>query len=368
MMLGVKNARAIAAFIAAALALNAAVVWGEATNSDTSVGTGGSAPKSRMVLVRDPNAVTGFTADASKVRAMVTAGMKTLTGQADDAAAWRMFASSNDVVGIKINTQGASLQATRPAVVDAIVDGLRSAGVDPTNIVVWDRDATKMRAAGYATVGQASRLPSFRVLSVIPGTGSPRSEQGWDPETFYESKLVGKLIWGDLLFGKEDTALSTRSHLPKLLTQTVTKLINVPVLQDNDACGLAGCLYNITVNAVDNNRRFEMFGQKGDPSIPAICAMPVIRRKLVLNICDALIGGYAGGPNFKPQFSWPYGGLYFSRDPVAIDATCLKLLETKRAEAKVTLIGPLASHITTAGEIGLGQAKPDRIDLIETSP
>jgi uncharacterized protein (DUF362 family) len=162
--------------------------------------------------------------------------------------------------------------------------------------------------------------------------------------------------------------LSTRSHLPKLLTQTVTKLINVPVLQDNDACGLAGCLYNITVNAVDNNRRFEMFGQKGDPSIPAICAMPVIRRKLVLNICDALIGGYAGGPNFKPQYSWPYGGLYFSRDPVAIDATCLKLLETKRSEAKVTAIGPLASHITTAGEVGLGQAKPNHIDLIETAP
>jgi uncharacterized protein (DUF362 family) len=365
MMLGVKNARAIAAFIAAALALNAAVVWGEATNSDTSVGTGGSISKSRVVLVRDPSAVSGFTANVAKVRAMVTAGMKTLTGQADDAAAWRMFASSNDVVGIKINTQGASLQATRPAVVDAIVDGLRSAGVAPTNIVVWDRDATKMRAAGYGPGVQDSGV---RVVSVIPDTGLPRSERGWDPETFYESKLVGKLIWGDLLFGKEDTALSTRSHLPKLLTQTVTKLINVPVLQDNDACGLAGCLYNITVNAVDNNRRFEMFGQKGDPSIPAICAMPVIRRKLVLNICDALIGGYAGGPNFKPQYSWPYGGLYFSRDPVAIDATCLKLLETKRSEAKVTAIGPLASHIATAGEVGLGQAKPDRIDLIETAP
>ena len=365
MMLSVKNAREIAAFIAAALALNAAVVWGEATNSDISVGTGGSISKSRVVLVRDPSAVTGFTADASKVRAMVTAGMKMLTGHADDAAAWRMFASSNDVVGIKINTQGASLQATRPAVVDAIVDGLRSAGVDPTNIVVWDRDATKMRAAGYGPGVQDSGV---RVVSVIPDTGLPRSERGWDPETFYESKLVGKLIWGDLLFGKEDTALSTRSHLPKLLTQTVTKLINVPVLQDNDACGLAGCLYNITVNAVDNNRRFEMFGQKGDPSIPAICATPVIRRKLVLNICDALIGGYAGGPNFKPQFSWPYGGLYFSRDPVAIDATCLKLLETKRSEAKVTAIGPLASHIATAGEVGLGQAKPDRIDLIETAP
>jgi hypothetical protein len=363
MMFFVKNARPIAAFVVAALTLRSAAAWAEATNT-----IGGSVSKSRVVLVRDASAVTGFTADAAKVRAMVTAGMKALTGQADAAAAWREFVSSNDVVGIKINTQGAPLQATRLAVVDAVVDGLRSAGVAATNIVVWDRDATKMRAAGYAAVGQASRLPSFRILSIVPDTGSPRSEGGWDAEQFYESKLVGKLIWGDLLFGKEDAALSTRSHLPKLLTQTITKLINVPVLQDSDACGLAGCLYNISLDAVDNSRRFGMFGQKGDPAIAAICAMPVIRRKLVLNICDALIGGYAGGPNFKPQFSWAYGGLYFSRDPVAVDATCLKLLETKRREAKVTAIGPLASHIVTAGNLGLGQAKPDRIDLIETAP
>jgi uncharacterized protein (DUF362 family) len=356
MMFAVKNAGAIVALVAAALTLRSAAVWAEATNAI------GGISNSRVVLVRDASAMSGFNADAARVRAMVTAGVKTLTAQTDDAAAWRVFVSSNDVVGIKINTQGAQLQATRHAVVDAIVDGLHRAGVASTNIVVWDREATKMRAAGYATtVGQASRLPSFRVLSVVPDTG-------WDAEQFYESKLVGKLIWGDLLFGNEDAALSTRSHLPKLLTQTITKLINVPVLQDDDACGLAGCLYNVSVNAVDNNRRFEMFGQKGEPAIAAICAMPAVRSKLVLNVCDALIGGYAGGPTFKPQYSWAYGGLYFSRDPVAVDATCLKLLETKRREAKVTAIGPLASHITTASEIGLGQAKPDRIDLIETAP
>ena len=354
-----KRARAIAVFAAAALILKSTAACGETTNT-----VDGTVSKSRVVLVRDASAVSGFTVDAAKVRAMVTAGMKTLTGQPDAVAVWRVFFSSNDVVGIKINTQGAPLQQTRPAVVDAIVDGLRAAGVAPTNIVIWDRDAAKMRAAGYAI---NDRGPGVRVVSVVPDAGLA-ALSGWDAAQLYESKLVGKLIWGDLLFGREDAVLSTRSHLPKLLTQTITKLIGVPVLQDNDACGLAGCLYNVTVNAVDNNRRFEMFGQRGDPAIASICAMPVIRRKLVLNICDALIGGYAGGPNFKPQYSWTYGGLYFSRDPVAVDATCLKLLETKRAEAKVTAIGPLASHITTAGEIGLGQAKPDHIDLIETAP
>jgi hypothetical protein len=325
--------------------------------ADTNLVAAGAA-KSRVVLVRDPGAVSGFKVDPARVKTMVAAGMKALTGQADAAAAWGLFVSSNDVVGIKINTQGAPLQATRPAVVDAIVGGLQSAGVATTNIIVWDRDADKMRQAGYIL---QDRGPGVRVLSVLP-------DGGWDAGQFYESKVVGKLIWGDLLFGRTEAPLSTRSHLPKLLTQTITKLIDVPVLLDNDACGLSGCLYNLSIDAVDNNRRFEMLGQKGDPSIAGIWVLPAVRGKLALNICDGLIGGYAGGPAFKPQYSWPYGGLYFSTDPVALDATCLDLLEGKRREAKVTAIGARASHITTAGEIGLGRASSNQIDLVESSP
>ncbi len=315
-------------------------------------------PKSRVVLVRDTNAVSGLTVDSARVRAMVSTGIRALTARADDASAWATLVSSNDMVGIKINTQGAPLQATRPALVDAIIDGLRAAGVPGANIVVWDRDATKLRAAGYVVQDQSSGV---RVAAVIPDTG-------WDPNIYYESKVVGRLIWGDLLFGKMDAVLSTQSHLPKLLTQTITKLINVPVLQDNDACGLAGCLYNVSVETVDNNRRFVVYGQGENAAILSICAMPAVRAKLVLNITDGLIGGYAGGPIFSPEYSWPYGGLYFSRDAVANDAVALKLLETKRREAKISEIGTLAGHISLAGEVGLGQANLDHIELIEAAP
>ena len=117
-----------------------------ATSTNTPAVAG---PKSRVALVRDPGAVTGFNFDAAKVRAMIAAGMKTLTGQPDDVTAWRQFVGSNDVIGIKISTLGAPLQVTRHEVVDAIVDGLQRAGVAGTNIIVWDRDALKMRAGGY---------------------------------------------------------------------------------------------------------------------------------------------------------------------------------------------------------------------------
>ena len=199
-------------------------------------------------------------------------------------------------------------------------------------------------------------------VSVIDGTG-------WEPVVYFQNNLAGKLIWGDLLFGKEEGEdLSKRSHLPKLVTKTITKLINVPVLQDHDACGLAGCLYNLSLGMVDNTRRFETIGQHGDPMIAEICTMAPLRGKLVLNIMDGLIAGYAGGPGFKPQYSWNYGALYFSADPVAIDSLCVEALDAKRREAKVPPIGSRASHITTAARLGLGQNEREKIELSEVSP
>jgi len=315
------------------------------------------APKSRVVLVRDAGVVSGFKVDDAKARALVVAGITALTGGGDEAAVWRHFASSNDVVGIKINTQFGALQSTRRAVVETIAHGLRAAGVSATNIYVFDRDPLQMRAAGYGRAGVTNLV---REVSIIDGTG-------WDAKVYFENALAGKLIWGDLLFGKEEP-LSKRSHLPKLVTETITKLINVPVLQDHDVCGLAGCLYNLSFGMVDNTRRFESLGQNGDPMIAQICAMPQVRQKLVLNIMDGLVAGYAGGPGFKPQYSWNYGALYFSVDPVAIDSLCVEALDAKRREDKVPLIGPRATHIATAGHLGLGQSGRANIDLTEVKP
>jgi Domain of unknown function (DUF362) len=314
--------------------------------------------KSRVVVVRDPSAVNNYSVDAVKVQAMVLAGIQSITGESNEAAAWRHYVSSNDVVGIKISTQSGPLQPTRRAVVDAIAHGLRAAGVSGTNLYVFDRDPLQMQAAGYRLVGGTN---SPQIVSVIDGTG-------WDGKVYFQNNLAGKLIWGDLLFGKEDEILSKRSHLPKLVTGTITKLINVPVLQDNDACGLGGCLYNLSLGMVDNTRRFETLGQRGDPMIAEICAMPQLHDKLALNIMDGLIAGYAGGPGFKPQYSWSNGALYLSTDPVAIDSLCLEAIDARRRAANVTLAGPQAGHIATANRIGLGQSDRAKIDLVEIRP
>ena len=311
-------------------------------------GTGVAQTPSRVVLVRDPAALTGWQVDAARARAMVAAGLQQLTGQTNEMLAWQQFVTPADVVGIKVSTLAAPLQMTHQAVLEAIAAGLRQAGVPASNIVVFDRDPGKLAEADY-------RAEGFRIEPVISGSG-------WDAAASLDSPLVGKLIWGDFEFGRLES-LSTLSHLPQLLTRTLTKLINVPVLQEQAATGLAGCLYNLTLGLADNTRRFEQLGQRGDPAIAQLANLAAVRTKLVLNICDALLVGYAGGPGFKPQYSWPYGGLYFSRDAVAIDVIGLAVIEAKRRDSRLEPIGDRARHLVTAARLGLGQTNATLIEV-----
>jgi hypothetical protein len=308
------------------------------------------AANSRVVIVHEPGVVERFVADPAKAGWMVSAGMEALAGTNDARAAWGRFCSSSDIVGIKINTQGAPLHGTHRAVVDAIAAGLRAAGVPATNIWVFDRDLVKMRARGFAAATATQEV-------ALTGPAA------FDATVFYDNRLAGRLIWGDLLFGRPGEELSTRSHLPKLLTQRLSKLINVPALQDHEASGLAGCLYNLSLGLVDNTRRFE--GGRSDAAIAEICALPAIRGKAVLHIVDGLVGGFAGGPSFKPQFGWQYNRLLFSTDPVALDTLCLEQIEQQRRAANVPAIAQRSHHVAFAARLGLGVNQRDKMDVVE---
>lgn len=294
--------------------------------------------------------MTGFRVDAARAALLLRTGLATLTDVAAGPPGWRAFVGSNDVVGIKITAEPGSLLATHRPLVEAIVAGIRDAGVPATRIHVFDRDPTKLRDAGFDGLAQP----------IIGGTG-------WDAEHFYEQNLVGKLIWGDLLFQHATDDLSTRSHLPKIFGRC-TKLINLAVLRDYDATGIAGCLHNLSLGMVDNTRRFELPGPATDRAIAEICALPAVRNKTVLHILDALVGGYAGNGALKARYSWPCASLYLSTDPVAIDTLALELIEPKRKEVGLAPAGERARHIATAARLGLGQADREQIRVVSGHP
>jgi hypothetical protein len=81
--------------------------------------------------------------------------MKELTGADHPQEAWRRFFEPDDVVGIKVNPVGYRRRPdvvgsiSSPEVVFEVVLGLKSAGVKPDNIIVFERYASEFREAGY---------------------------------------------------------------------------------------------------------------------------------------------------------------------------------------------------------------------------
>jgi hypothetical protein len=351
---------------------------------------------SPVIWTENPDVVQRFAVDGPKVRQMVDACLLKLTSAPDPGTAWkRLGILPTDVVGIKITTMGGPLLSTHRSIVQAICDGLRDAGVPTEHIIVWDRDASDMHFAGYEP--QPPTESHVGIAAIFPGTG-------YDTSVIYKNGILGTLIWGDNDFvrhGNEDLMhaaddavskkgfgggslglnagaddslanssapqTSNKSYVARLVTTICTKIINVPVLTDNSYVGINGCLASLALGSIDNNRRFQGDPTYGDPAIGEILSQPYFRRKVVVNILDALIAQYAGGPRFDPQFTKSIGAIYVSRDPVAIDSIVLKRLEAWRAadrQGKIDPIGDTASHVHSAPSFKLGTDDPSRIQLV----
>lgn len=248
-----------------------------------------------------------------QVRQMVIFGMKELTGEKSAAAAWRKFFHKNDVVGIKINASGAPGCVSSPEVVNEVIAGLVSAGVAPANIYLYERPAQQVDLVGY----QMWVPDGVHVVGVERRQAEPSR---YDPEVYVETSF----------FGEENT----RSHLVRLVSEKLTKIVNIPNLKDHSASGVTGCLKNIAYGSFSNVARSHR-----DPKthtrtfIGKLCTVEPLRSRTVLHVMDGLRGVWHGGP-FAPnrRFLWYPALLYFSTDPVAVDRLLLDVVEAKRRE------------------------------------
>ena len=120
----------------------------------------------------------------------------------------------------------------------------------------------------------------------------------------------------------------------------------------------------MVLDNVDNWRRLARAPHFGDPFLAEAYADPRLGGKVVLTILDALRPQYAGGPFPEPQYVINHGALYASRDPVAIDAIGLQLLDRFRKEGGLPALSKNVGWIKSAEQIGLGVASPERIRVI----
>ena len=317
-------------------------------------------PLSPVIISERPDVVQNSGVDAAQVKQMLNRSLMTFTSAPDIATAWqRLSITPQDVVGIKITTSGGPGLCTHPALVRAICEGLEAAGVPKTQIIIWDKFQEKMRPAGYPLHSPNDGQPA--VASVVPNN--------YDPATYYENGLSGSLIWGDLQFPASlapnfNDDERDRSYYTKILTQTCTKIVNVPVLSYNESFGIDGCIASLALGSVDNNRRFQGPPTYGDPSIDEIFNQRFIRRKVVIHILDALVAQCAGGPDFNPLYCQGLGSIYVGRDPVAIDSLALPRLERMRWFLKMPSVGNTSTYLTSASVLGLGTTDRRKIQFL----
>jgi len=293
-------------------------------------------PASRVVMARDAKLIGGEVGEhAELLRKLLDASVQKLTGAPDAAAAWRKWFTPKDRVGIKVNTLGFS---TQPAVVDAIVAGLRQADVPAENIVIWDRFDAELARGGYKLNKSTTGVRCY-------GTDSERVGSG------YQERV--------------ETSGQIGSCFSRILAEQVDAIISVPVLKDHNLAGVSLSMKNF-FGAIHNPNKYH--GTNCDPYISDVVAHPFIARKWRLTVLDATRGQYQGGPGRNPDAIWPYGALVVSTDFVAVDAVGADIVEAKR---KAVGLPPLAddkrptTHIATAAQRKMGVADLGRIERIE---
>ncbi len=320
--------------------------------------------KPGFVLVHAPGSISRFKANPAQVATAFNTGLMRWSGKSNVSDAWKTLVNPGERIGLRISTTGGSITSTHPSLVQTIVDGLKQAGIQPKDIIVWDKNPHHMMSAGYVPMQPDNQ---WQCKSTVEGSG-------WDPEAFYFQENVGRLIWGDHEFkgtalpiippegsvAAEDAPeareqISNRSYFSKILTQEVDKVINIPSMTSHPGVGLLGCLSSLALGSIDNHRRFLDGSEASAQAIAEILQKEAIADKTILHVMDGLIMQYAGGPAFDPNHADSTGFILIGQDPVAIDSWCLQQIEYRREDTSVVPIGKKADHIRAAKAYGIGQ-------------
>jgi uncharacterized protein (DUF362 family) len=282
-------------------------VHGIAPNKPSPLGIPGLFP-GRVVEVFHADSISGNRVSQPIIGRMLNEGMKELTGESSPTAAWQRFIEPHDIVGIKINSSGAPVCYSSPEIVREIIASLRSIGVPAQNIIVFDRYADEIEMASYQTLVPVGT----RVVGIEYGAFDAAR---YDFDAYCDADFFGES--------------ETRSYLAKVVTQELTKIINIPTMKDHSASGVTGCLKNLGYGCFNNVARTHQQPYTfTDPFIGYLCSTEPLRSKAVLNILDGMREVWHGGPltsNWK--FVDEAKTLYIGTDPVAVDTVELEALE-----------------------------------------
>ena len=329
----------------------------------------------RVVAVKSLRCVDTETsaADDAVVREMMGRGICALTGEKTPLLAWRRFVQPADHVGIKVNCGGHPWCVSSYEIVAEIVRQLLAVGVPPAQVYVYERFQNQLDEVNYAP-----RLPEGVQIVAAETANRHADNRGYDPTTYVEADL----------FGEEDT----RSCMMRLVSQRLTKIINVPNMKDHGATGATGCLKNVAYGSFSNVARTHHHGKSHTYSfVGTLAAVEPLRSRTVLQVMDGLRGVWHGGPFARTRrYLFFPKQILFGTDPVAIDRLLLDVIDDKRraegaisiydrsprhlkvddgsardADPDVNIIIREPGHVEYAASLGLGVADKAKIKVEE---
>jgi uncharacterized protein (DUF362 family) len=327
----------------------------------------------KVIEARNPAMCRDGSKNRAAIKATLDRALTELTGADHPIEAWRRFFEPGDAVGIKVVPNGHPQHPTSPELILVVLDGLLAAGVKLKEIVVFDRYQGEFLQAGYQNMlpdgvtfgGLTPANVRASQLDVSFDVNDPVA--GYDPDEFVYMDLVSAL--ND---PKDDRAY--RSHLGKLVTKRLNKIVCLPCLKDHGSAGVTGALKNMSHGLVNNVERSHSnpWTNACNMFIPTVVRHPIIRQKCVLQILDGIRGIWQGGPFGRdPEWAWDYNALLVATDPVALDHVEWDIIDAKRKEMGVPGVGAVGrlaadpfnregfdmrhpQHIPLAGNLGLG--------------
>ena len=329
----------------------------------------------RVVNVKSPRCLNedGTKFNDEVIREIMERGMRALTGEAKTIDAWRQFIKPDDVVGIKVNAGGRPWVVSSPPIVAETVRNLMAIDVKPQNIYVYERFQNQMDQINYAQY-----LPEGVNVFAAERANRNLDYSRYDPMTYVEADF----------FGEDDT----RSNLIKLISQKLTKIINIPNIKDHGATGVTGCLKNIAYGSFSNVARTHFKGVTHTKTfVGTLASVEPLRSRTVLQIMDGLRGVWHAGP-FAATLKYVFfpRQIWFGTDPVAMDRLLIDVVDEERKrrgaisiwnrdrntldfingknrdqDPNTNIIIREPEHVEYAGKLGLGEHDITKIKVEE---
>lgn len=287
--------------------------------------------KSRVVITTDAAVMPRENEVAQGViEKMLGKSMAKLTDTKTGAEAWKKLFSPKDVVGIKINCLFGRGVSTRPEVVNAVVAGLKMAGVKEDNIIVWDRSSGDLIKCGF--------IPNKDGAGV-------------------------KYFADDGHWGEEITQGAFKGKITKVISEKVTAIINVPILKTHGITGISCCLKN-HYGSFDNPGNHH--GNHCDPAMADFNSIKMVKDKTRLVVVDAIRPQCNGGPGLQAQDQFNHYSLMVSADPVSADYCGAEIIQAQRKKLGVDAIpDKKLVWLQSAQERGVGVCDPSKIELVK---